>query len=520
MSSTQPKEYNLHKNLVLVVRYSSELSIKGPQAKKHFVEKLKQSIHFNLNRKNIFVEIQYSHDGLFLEIQNSKNDENISNLKGQKNLDKLNEKKELVKVILKDIFGISSFSFMAGSCSVDYEQIKKTGAEVFAPTIENKSFAVRVKKLGTHNFKSTHLERELGGILNTQVTSSKVSLKKPDVTAQVYVSNKKTYFYFEKYLGAQGLPMGTEERALCLMSGGYDSAVAAWQIMKRGVPVDFLFCNLAGRAYERKVLEVTKVLCDRWSASSQPKFYSLDFNPIIDALKENVDNTYRQVILKRIFYKVADHTAFHNNYMAIITGEAIGQVSSQTLTNLNLIHESARLQVLRPIISFDKTEIIDRARKIGTADLSEKIKEYCSISKGQPVTKGKKPRALNEEAKLPEDLISSVLSNIKVISTNDLNLDELYIDYLLTKQIPQPAVIIDCQDPKDFNSWHIGNAKNHSFQEVMNEFNSWDKDKTYFLYCSHGTQTPLAAEKMQSMGFDAYCYKGDVESLKKSLIEG
>ncbi|MBT4761357.1 MAG: tRNA 4-thiouridine(8) synthase ThiI [Bdellovibrionaceae bacterium] len=479
----------------ILLRFSSELSLKGPSAKRHFISKLKANIQMQFELNNISVEFSDFFGGLLLTVPKEKTQVSLS--------------------YLKNIFGIGSFSLILATGSNDFEEIKSLGKDVFLPFIKDKSFATRVKKLGTQTFKGMDLERQLGGILNQNSPSSSVNLSHPDITVHIMVQNTVSYFFTQRVVGAGGYPIGVEDRALCLMSGGFDSAVAAWRILKRGVPIDFLFCNMAGSAYERMVLQVTKVLCDLWALPAQAQFYTVDFSGAIEALKENVDNTYRQVILKRLFYRVANKVAYQNRHFAIITGEALGQVSSQTLMNLNLIQDVSYLQVLRPLIGYDKLEIINEARHIGTAALSERIKEYCSISTGHPVTRGKKARAMSEEEKLPHDLVEQILESITKIDINSLDMSQLQLSHLFKESIPRGAQVIDCQPSFMYKHWHLEGATHNELTDVIKNYKSWDKKQTYFLYCTHGTQTPHAAEIMQQGGYDAYCFKGDVEMLKK-----
>src|SRR5688572_30544808 len=168
-------------------------------------------------------------------------------------------------------------------------------------------------------------------------------------------------------------------------------------MLKRGIALDYVFCNLGGDAYERAVVQVGKAIADDWSYGTKPHLHVVDFAPVLDELRAKTRASYWQVVLKRLMYRAACLVAAERNAEAIITGEAVGQVSSQTLSNLRAIESVATLPVLRPLIGFDKEEIIERAKMIGTASLSEQVKEYCAIAPGNPVTAATIRRVDEEE---------------------------------------------------------------------------------------------------------------------------
>jgi thiamine biosynthesis protein ThiI len=247
--------------------------------------------------------------------------------------------------------------------------------------VHGKRFAVR-PPYGNHPFGSRDVEVQLGAAL----LPDGVDLTSPEVTVHIEVRQDQAYLFSERTEGVGGLPVGVEGRALALLSGGYDSAVASWLMLKRGVALDYVFCNLGGDAYERAVLQVAKVMADEWSFGTRPRLHVVDFGKPLDALRAGCRASYWQVVLKRLMYRAAERIALDTGAEALITGEAVGQVSSQTLTNLRAIEAAATLPVLRPLLGFDKGEIIERARAIGTASLSEQVREYCAISPGRPVT--------------------------------------------------------------------------------------------------------------------------------------
>ena len=146
--------------------------------------------------------------------------------------------------------------------------------------------------------------------------------------------------------------------AVALLSGGFDSAVSSWLMLKRGVEIEYVFCNLAGESYERSVVQVAKVLADDWSYGTRPRLHAIDFGPVLDELRTHSQPKYWQLVLKRLMYRAAEAVAREVRSAAIVTGEALGQVSSQTLANLAAIDPATGLVVFRPLLGFDKSEII------------------------------------------------------------------------------------------------------------------------------------------------------------------
>ncbi|MCG8468680.1 MAG: THUMP domain-containing protein, partial [Gemmatimonadetes bacterium] len=154
-------------------------------------------------------------------------------------------------------FGISSCSLLAGECRAELDEIVRVGRELFSEAVRGRTYAVRARRAGVQSFSSSDIHQRLGAALNPGAT---VDLDDPDVTVFVEVRDDRAFFFRDRVRGAGGLPLGVQGHALALMSGGFDSPVAAWMALRRGVRLDYLFCNLGGSAYERMVVEVSKVM--------------------------------------------------------------------------------------------------------------------------------------------------------------------------------------------------------------------------------------------------------------------
>lgn len=249
-------------------------------------------------------------------------------------------------------------------------------------TVAGRTFAVRVRRHGEHRFGSMDAERVIGARLLPY--SSGVDLDHPEVTVTVLVVQDRAWVVDRAWDGPGGLPLGTQEPCLALLSGGFDSPVAAWLIMRRGSPVDFLHLQLRC-AQTDHALAVASQLWRRWGTGTSPLAWVIDFAGVERAISTAVPPTYRQVVLKQLMLSAADRLAGQLDVPALVTGESVGQVSSQTLRHLHEIDAVCSRLVLRPLTGLDKHEIIDRARAIGTQELSARAVELCDLSGGQPV---------------------------------------------------------------------------------------------------------------------------------------
>ncbi|HEX9106799.1 MAG TPA: rhodanese-like domain-containing protein, partial [Longimicrobiales bacterium] len=187
--------------------------------------------------------------------------------------------------------------------------------------------------------------------------------------------------------------------------------------------------------------------------------------------------------------------------------------SSQTLVNLRALEPAADLPLFRPLLGFDKEEIIERARRIGTAALSEQVKEYCAIAPGRPVTAATVQRVGEEEAKMDLSVLDAAVSGRKVLDLRSLTATDLVAPYLFTAEIPPGAVLIDVRPEPQYRAWHLPGAEQRDEWEVTRDMARFDKKPTYVLYCAHGVQSAYLAERMQRLGFEAYSFKGGMRGV-------
>jgi len=320
---------------------------------------------------------------------------------------------------LSRTFGISSFS-PAVKCQNDIDKINQTSLDLLnGVTDEYKTFKVATKRsFKEFPLNSMEVSKQVGAYLLTNGIDKKVDVHHPDLLLQVEVTEKGSFVFHEKIKGPGGLPTGISGRIMCLLSGGIDSPVAAWRMMKRGCKVEFLHFHshpYTDRASLDKVDDLVKVLSS-WQGESV--MYQV---PLIDIQKEVVKETasaYRVVMYRRFMYRIAEKLCKKHKISAIVTGESIGQVASQTLNNILVIDESINWPVIRPLAGDDKEEIIDMAKAIGTYEISIRPHDDCCslFTPRNPIVHGKLSTALEEESKLKVDtLIDRALDKIEVI---------------------------------------------------------------------------------------------------------
>lgn len=472
-----------------IARFSADFATKSRGTRTHFSRTLQKNIRAALARSGVRARTVQAHDRLFV----------------------FASEETAARAALARVFGLANFSRIAARCSADPAEMART-VERFRPLVEGRRYAVRARRRGNHDFSSVDVERCLGAVLNANAT---VDLENPEITVHVEILDGRAYFFTERDQGAGGLPLGTSGRALALLSGGFDSAVAAWRMMRRGIAVDFLFCNLAGGAYERQVIQVAKVLTDLWAFGTRPWLFVVDFADVVDELKARVEPRLWQVVLKRLMYRAAASAAGRCRAEAIITGEAISQVSSQTLANLKAIEPAAEMIVLRPLLGLDKSEIMAQAHRIGTALLSEKIPEYCALSGPSPAVQSTARKVGAQEAAMDPGVLERALAGMRRIDLAEVTGDELRSDYLFVDDIPEDAQLIDCQPPAHYRHWHLPGAVNRAPEDIVRNLRRFDKRRCYVLYCPFGTQSAHLAEIMQQHGYQAYALRGGIGAIRK-----
>ncbi|NLT94473.1 MAG: tRNA 4-thiouridine(8) synthase ThiI [Clostridia bacterium] len=320
---------------------------------------------------------------------------------------------------LANVFGILSFSPVR-KAELDMDQIKKAALEEFRSLPGGpKTFRTTVRRPNKRfPVKSPQAQREIGAYILKNVPNLKVDLHNPEVEVFVELRDDGAYIYTQKIYGHGGLPLGTGGKALLLLSGGIDSPVAGWLTMKRGIEIEALhfysYPYTSERAKE-KVVDLAKVLA---KYCGQINVHIVPFTKIQEAISANCYESLWITIMRRFMFRIAERIARRREALALVTGESIGQVASQTLDSMYAINEVTNMPVIRPLITSDKEEIMELARKIDTYDIS--IRPYadcCTVFlPREPKTKPKLVLCHKEETKLKvEELVEEAVNNTETI---------------------------------------------------------------------------------------------------------
>ncbi|AYY79544.1 MULTISPECIES: tRNA uracil 4-sulfurtransferase ThiI [Proteus] len=417
-------------------------------------------------------------------------------------------KSEAVCDALTRIPGIHHFLQVEEHPYTDLHNIFEQTFAAFKHLVENKTFCVRAKRRGKHSFTSNEVERYVGGGFNQHVESAKVKLTRPDVTINLEIEDDKLILVNARYEGIGGFPIGTQEDVLSLISGGYDSGVSSYMLMRRGSRVHYCFFNLGGSAHEIGVKQVAYYLWNRFGRSHKVHFVAVDFEPVVAEILEKVDDGQMGVVLKRMMVRAASRVAERYGVQAIVTGEALGQVSSQTLTNLRLIDNATDTLILRPLITHDKENIINIARQIGTEDFARTMPEFCGVISKSPTVKAVKAKIEAEEEKFDFSILDSVVENAKNMDIRRIAEETVQqvTEVEMVSEFGANDVILDIRSPEEQETSPLKiegvDVKELPFYKLSTQFGDLDKAKTYLLYCDRGMMSRLQALYLREQGFE------------------
>lgn len=370
-----------------------------------------------------------------------------------------------------------------------------------------KSFCVRVKCRGRHAFTSQYVERYLGRGLNQDVYNTRVKLTEPDETVFLEIKNGRLLFITERLEGLGGYPIGTQGDVLSLISGGLDSGVSSYMLMRRGCRVNYCFFNLGGTRHEIGVCQMAYHLWSRYGQSHKVRFVSYDFVPVVNEILAKVEDSQMGVVLKRMMVRMASTLAKHYGIQALVTGEVLGQVSSQTLTNLHLIDNTSDIPILRPLISHDKEHIITLARQIGTEKFAKTMPEYCGVISKNPTVRAVKSFIEQEERNFDFVVLDTVIA--KVLDIRKIAPAERFITSVVevetTAELGSDDVVLDIrsQDEQEGPPLMLDNIEVQKlpFHKLRNQFRDLDQSKSYVLYCDRGVMSRLQALYLREQGF-------------------
>ena len=377
----------------IMVRFG-EMSTKGKN-KKDFIKVLAKNIRAALSDFN-GVEIISRFDHIYVKLND-------------------NDPIRVIEV-LQDISGIQGLSLVLKT-DKDIENLKKVCLDL-AKQEEGKTFKVHSKRADkTYPIISDQINREIAKVI-LQNTELKVDVHNPDILVSIEIRDDGAYVFTHTYKGAGGYPLGVGGKIMHMLSGGIDSPVAAFLLMKRGIKIECI--HFASPPYTNVgVIEKLKDLLGKLN-KYQPeiRLNIIPFTKLQEEIYKQSDESYAITLMRRMMFRLADRLAKRRRCLAISSGESVGQVASQTLDSMNVINAVSNMPVLRPVVCYDKTEIIDLAKKIDTFDISIRpFEDCCTIfAPKNPKTKPSLEKVLEYEAKWDyESMIDEALKNVEVI---------------------------------------------------------------------------------------------------------
>jgi len=403
-----------------------------------------------------------------------------------------------VRQLLLDTPGIEQVLEALQFNKVDtLDEIKVIVGKVMHHEIEDKTFVVRAKRSGNHDFRSTQLEQTVGGYMLATYPSNGVDLHHPDVTIRIELLNNQLNIITTKHIGLSGFPLGTQGDILSLMSGGFDSTVASYLTMKRGLKTHFIFFNLGGIAHEIGVKQVALYLWSKFGSSHRVKFISVPFDDVLTEIFASTHETYMGVTLKRLMLLAAEKVANEMEIDALLTGESVAQVSSQTLRNLALIDQVSNKLILRPLSTMNKPEIIDIANTIGTRRFAESMPEYCGVISKNPITYGSYKRMEREAKHFDYTVLDKAVENAQHINVDEI-LDDVTTNTAIevVNKLSDDFVVIDIRTEDVCIETSCESIK-IPFHRLKSEFKKLPKDKEYLLYCEKGIMSQLHAQYLR-----------------------
>ena len=471
-----------------IVKFSPEIIIKSKPVRRQFVKKLSDNLRKLLRPLDEAVMVQRSWDKLMVHCRS--NDALV---------------RQQIIAVLACAPGIAHFLDVVEFPLGDMDDVFEKTRALWANRLAGKTFAVRCKRSGEHDFSSHDLERYVGGGLLQHTEAKGVALRNPDVTVKLEVRDDKLFVVNNGHPGLGGFPLGSIDPVLSLISGGFDSTVSSYLTMKRGMPTHFCFFNLGGRDHEVGVKEVALYLWMKYGASSRVRFITVPFEGVVSDILKNVDNSQMAVILKRMMLRAGAKIAESLHIKALVTGDSVAQVSSQTLTNLTVVDAATDMLVLRPLITMDKRDIINLSAQIGTEPFAAVMPEYCGVISVRPTTKANSEKIINQELKFNFKLLDEAVADASFVNIDNIDISEMASAAVETLSVPvHNGVIIDIRHPseEERKPLKLSNVtiEKIPFYELHSQFDELDASKVYLLYCDRGVMSRLHAAHLLEQG--------------------
>lgn len=471
-------------SMLFLVKYFSEIAIKSKPVRRAFLRQLNENMNAVLREVDANVSVERDWDK-FLVRSSSNEPGHVARM-----VDAMCRISGITYVMEVDEYPVPAI-----------EQIADFVLPVYKERLKGATFAVRCKRNGKHGFSSVDVERTVGSALMLQTDAAGVKLKNPDVTVRLEVNRDALFVIGERHSGPSGYPLGSLDPVLSLISGGFDSPVASYLTMKRGMRTHFLFFNLGGRDHELGVKEVALYLWEKYGNKQRVLFISVPFEEVVAELLKNVQDSYMGVVLKRMMLRVADRLAQTLEIPALVTGECVAQVSSQTLQNLSVIDKVTDRLILRPLIASDKEDIVRLAARIGTEEFAASMPEYCGVISVKPTTRARLDRVAAQEQKFDLEILDRAFearqqTRIDLLAEEALERSDVEV---LTVPLAG-STIIDIRHPEEEElaplEIHVPVLK-IPFFELHTRKSELGANGTYMLYCGQGVMSRLHAGHLQ-----------------------
>ena len=380
----------------LMIRYG-ELSTKGKNIR-FFIDKLGNNVKKSLGRSYPKAEVSWNRDRMYVELNGENSDGVVERL--------------------KDIFGIQTISPVL-QVEKTLEEAKRGAIEIVRPFIgEATSFKINTRRADREfEYDTMDMNRELGAAIETEFPDLAVQMKNPDLTVRTEVRDDGIFLSVQTIQASGGLPVGTAGKGMLMLSGGIDSPVAGYLSQKRGIDIEAV--HFASPPYtSQKALQKAKDLASKLARfSGEVTFIEVPFTEIQEQIKKDIPEGYIMTVTRRFMMSLTDKIREQRGGLAIMNGESLGQVASQTLESMYAINAVTSTPILRPLVAMDKTEIMAIAQDIDTFELSIlPFEDCCTIfTPPRPKTKPNLERVLEYEQALDVDgLIERALADLKI----------------------------------------------------------------------------------------------------------
>ncbi|WP_020406716.1 tRNA uracil 4-sulfurtransferase ThiI [Hahella ganghwensis] len=470
-----------------LVKLFPEITIKSRPVRKQLVKQLRVNIRKVLRQFDETVEVEGSWDKIEVLLPN------------------IEERAEAAILAMQKVAGIAHFMVVREYPLQDIHDIYLKTKALHEEALEGKKFVVRVKRAGIHDFTSIDVERYVGGGLRQHTGALGVDLKNPDMVVQIEVRDQKVFIVERRYEGLGGYPIGMLDPVLSLVSGGYDSSVASYLTMRRGMRTHFCFFNLGGAAHEVGVKQAALYLWEQYGSRQRVKFVTIPFEDVVGEILTKVHHSNMGVVLKRMMLRAAESVARKYKLTALVTGECVAQVSSQTLTNLNVIDSVAEMLVLRPLITTDKPDIIKIASEIGMEEFARNMPEYCGVISDRPTTKARPHRIENDENRFDMAVLEKAIDDMRVMNIDEILQTVTTVNDVQVVSTPaRDDVIVDIRHPNEQEKapLHLTNNRIISipFYELSSRMDELSGGSRFLLYCDKGVMSQLHAGHMSESG--------------------